>query len=266
MTKIITIASGKGGVGKTTITSNLGVALAYFGKDVTLLDADIKMANLEIVFGMEGKSITLNDVLSGNADIKEAIYEGPEGIKVVPAGLSLEKLRKANIEHLQQVIGPLLKQTDIILIDAPAGLDKDALAAIDVSQDLILVTTPEITSISDVLKTKYVAQRLGVNILGVVINRNKNDNELLSYREIKAILKVPILGIIPEDIEFSRSTLYSKPLLLEKSNSSTYNSLMQTAANIIDIDYIPATTDRKGLISRLLDGIMGKKDDLVIES
>jgi septum site-determining protein MinD len=251
-------------VGKTTLTSNLGVALASYGENVILLDADVSMANLELIMGMEGKPVTLNDVLSGDADIQEAIYEGPGGLRVVPAGLSLYSLRKVKMERLEGVVESLLSQTDIILIDAPAGLEKDALAAIDVAQELILVTTPEVPSISDALKTRIVASRFGVNVLGVVVNRVKNDKALLTTKEIEVILKVPVLAKIPEDPEVSRSAAYSKPFVLKNLKSPTYNSIMQLAADIVGETYIPFAIDKKGFISKLIDGIMGKRENIII--
>ena len=163
MTRVITVASGKGGVGKTTITANLGVALSTYGEETIVLDADVAMANLELILGMEGKSVTLHDVLSGAASIEDAIYEGPGGVKVVLAGISLEGLRKIKMDRLESALEILVETADILLIDAPAGLEKDALAAIAAAQEMILVTTPEVPSISDALKTKIIANKLGVD-------------------------------------------------------------------------------------------------------
>lgn len=251
-------------MGKTTLTSNLGAALSSYGEDVTLLDADVTMANLELILGMEGQPVTLNNVLSGDAHIQEAVYEGPGGVKVIPAGLSLDSLRKIKIDRLEEAVESLLSQTDIILIDAPAGLEKDALAAIDVANELILVTTPEVPSISDALKTRIVASRFGVNILGVVVNRERNDKALLTSKEIEVILKAPIIAKIPEDPEISRSAAYSKPFVLKNIKSPNYNSIMQLAADIVGKHYIPMATDKKGLISKLIEGIMGKRENMVI--
>ena len=114
MTRVISVASGKGGVGKTTITANLGVALATYGEEVIVLDADVAMANLELIQGMEGKSITLQDVLSGEATIDEAIYEGPGGVKIVPAGISLEGLRKVKLDRLEEALEVLIEDADIL--------------------------------------------------------------------------------------------------------------------------------------------------------
>lgn len=136
----IAIASGKGGTGKTTISANLSVALSKFGKDVIVLDADIAMANLELVMGLDGKPITLNDVLAGSASVEQAIYEGPGGVKVVPAGVSLDGFKKAKPEKLLEVLSKLHELGDIIIIDCPAGIGKEALTAISTAEHLILLT------------------------------------------------------------------------------------------------------------------------------
>ena len=144
MARVIAVASGKGGVGKTTIAANLGIALSLHQEDVVVLDLDVAMANLELILGLEDKPVTLQDVLSGRDTIHNAVYEGPGGVKIVPAGLSLYGLKDMRLERLEEVLESLTEDIDILLIDAPGGLERDALAALEVSNELILVTTPEI--------------------------------------------------------------------------------------------------------------------------
>jgi len=259
MTRVITVASGKGGVGKTTITANLGVALATYGEETIVLDADVAMANLELVLGMEGKSITLHDVLSGNASIKDAIYEGPSGVKVIPAGISLEGLRKIRLNRLEEVLEVLVENADILLIDAPAGLEKDALAAIAAAQELILVLTPEVPSISDALKTKIVANKLGVEITGAVVNRERHDKTFLTVNEIETILEVPVIAVVPDDPEVSRAAAFGEPLVIKNPKSPTSNAIMQLGADLIGEEYQPIEPDKKGVISKLVEGLLGKR-------
>jgi septum site-determining protein MinD len=259
MTRVITIASGKGGVGKTTLTVNLGVALSSYGEKVTLLDADVAMANLELVLCMEDKSITLNDVLSGTADIHEAIYDGPAGMRVIPAGISLQSLRNVKIEHLKEVLKSLIEETDILLIDAPAGLEKGALTAIAVAEEIIIITTPEIPSVTDALKTKIVASKLGINIIGAVVNRYNNDETFLSVKEIESILEIPVIASIPEDSQVSRSAAFGEPFVIKNFQSPTYNSIMQLGADIVGAPYTPVGPDKEGVITKLLQGLLGKK-------
>lgn len=259
MTRVITVASGKGGVGKTTITANLGVALSIYGEETIVLDADVAMANLELILGMEGKSITLHDVLSGEASIEDAIYEGPGGVKVIPAGISLEGLRKIRFDRLEEALSILVENADILLIDAPAGLEKDALSALAAAQELILVTIPEVPSISDALKTKIIASKLGVEITGVVINREQHDKTFLTVDEIEAILEVPVIAIVPDDPEVSRAAAFGEPLVVRNPKSSTSNAIMQLGADLIGEEYHPIEPDKKGVISRLVEGLLGRR-------
>ena len=259
MTRVIAVASGKGGVGKTTITANLGVALSTYGEETLVLDADVAMANLELILGMEGKSVTLHDVLSGDAEIEEAVYEGPGGVKVVPAGISLEGLRKIKLDRLENALSKLVQNVDILLIDAPAGLEKDALAAIAAAQEMILVTTPEVPSISDALKTKIVANKLGVEIVGVVINREMHDKTFLTINEIETILEVPVIAVIPDDPEVSRAAAFGEALVVRNPKSPTSNAIMQLAADLIGENYQPIEPDKKSIIAKLVEGLLGRR-------
>ncbi|MCE7699384.1 MAG: cell division ATPase MinD, partial [Methanobacterium paludis] len=224
-----------------------------------VLDADVAMANLELILGMEGKSVTLHDVLSGEAPIEDAIYEGPGGVKVVPAGISLEGLRKIRLDRLEEALEVLIEDADILLIDAPAGLEKDALAAIAAAQEMILVTTPEVPSISDALKTKIIASKLGVDIIGVVINREQHDRTFLTLNEIETILEVPVIAVIPDDPEVSRAAAYGEPIIVKNPKSPTSNAIMQLAADMIGEEYQPIEPDKKSVIAKLVEGLLGKR-------
>ncbi len=232
MVRTVTIASGKGGTGKTTISANLGVALSQLGYDVTIVDADITMANLELIMGMEGLPITLQNVLAGEARIDEAIYVGPGGVKVVPAGVSLEGLRKANPEKLEDVLTQIMESTDILILDAPAGLERSAVIAIAAAQELILVVNPEIASITDGLKTKIVAERLGTKILGVVVNRITTLGIEMAKNEIEAILEAKVIAMIPEDPEVRKAAAFGKPVVLRSPNSPAAKAIMELAERI----------------------------------
>lgn len=259
MTRVITVASGKGGVGKTTLTANLGVSLSTYGERTVVLDADIAMANLELILGMEGKSVTLHEVLSGEASIEDAIYEGPSGVRVVPAGISLEGLRKVKMDRLEDALSRLIEDTDILLIDAPAGLEKDALAALAAADELILVTTPEVPSISDALKTKIIATKLGVNIVGVVVNREQHDKTFLTIDEIETILEVPVIAVVPDDPEVSRAAAFGEPIVIKNPKSQATNAIMKLAADLIGEEYHPIEPDKEGVITKLITGLMGKR-------
>ncbi|MBI5254114.1 MAG: P-loop NTPase [Euryarchaeota archaeon] len=235
----ITIASGKGGVGKTILAANLGAAIAGFGKDVTVLDADIEMANLELHFGLEGMKTTLYDVLRNKADIKDAIYKGPGGVKVVPSGISLYKLRKAELAKLKDILEELLKGTEVLLIDAPPGIGGDVVAVLAAGQELLLVVTPEFASIPGALKTKEVAKKLGTHVLGVVVNRAGHDESDLKVEEIETILGLKVLGAVPEDPEVRRSVGAGQPIVLRSPDSPAALAIKKLAAELIGVKYTP---------------------------
>jgi septum site-determining protein MinD len=253
----IAIASGKGGTGKTTISANLSVALSKFGKDVIVLDADIAMANLELVMGLDGKPITLNDVLAGSASVEQAIYEGPGGVKVVPAGVSLDSFKKAKPEKLLEVLSKLHELGDIIIIDCPAGIGKEALTAISTAEHLILIVNPEISSISDALKVVAIARRFETNILGTIINRTTMDDSELSSKAIETILEVPILGVIPEDPNVRRCAAFGEPIVIRYPNSPASQDIMQIAARLTGREYIPKQTEEKSFIKKFIKGLFG---------
>ncbi|HIP34826.1 MAG TPA: septum site-determining protein MinD [Methanothermococcus okinawensis] len=253
----IAIASGKGGTGKTTISANLAVALAKFRRDVIVLDADIAMANLELVLGVEGKGKTLNDVLAGRASIEEAIYEGPAGVKVVPAGISLDAFRKARPEKLEEVLKKLHDMAEIIIIDCPAGIGKEALTAISVSEHLILVVNPEISSISDALKVIAIARRLDTNVLGTVINRTMKEDSELSSKAIATILEVPVLGVVPEDPNVRKCAAFGVPIVIKYPDSPASQAIMEIAAKLIGKEYKPKKVEKESFIKKFIRGIFG---------
>jgi len=257
MSLSITVASGKGGVGKTTISANLGVALAEFGKDVTILDADIEMANLELLFGMEGMVTTLHKVLAGKAPASEAIYKGPAGVKIIPAGISLEGLRNADPDVLETVLEEIMEQTEILILDAPAGLGKSAITSLAVGQELLLVANPEISSMSDALKTKIVAKKLGAHVLGVVLNRAGSDTTDLTVEEVQTILEATVIAAVPEDPEVRRSSAAGVPLVIKAPNSPAATAIKKLAGDLIGEKYIPPTAPKESFIKRFVGGLFG---------
>ena len=139
MVRVFTFASGKGGTGKTTVTVNLGTSLALFGRNTYIMDADIGMANLGLAIGLEDVPVTLHEVLAGKANIGDAIYEGPGGVKVVPSGISLQGFQQADPEKLRDVLKDMVDRCDFLLIDAPAGISRDGVIPLAVADDVILV-------------------------------------------------------------------------------------------------------------------------------
>ncbi len=205
MTRIIGIVSGKGGVGKTTLVSNLSHVLTELGKDVTAVDANLTTPHLGLHLGFHMVPKSLHDFLRGDAKLKDVVYYHPYGFKVIPAGLSVNDLVGVNADRLQNLTLSLVGKTDFILLDSAPSLGKEATLSLKLSDEILLLTNPNLPAVLDILKVANVAENLNKNVLGVVVNRvNRKENDL-SAEEIEEFVKHPVIAEIPEDINVQRS-------------------------------------------------------------
>lgn len=249
--RVYTIASGKGGTGKTTTTLNLGTSLAMLGKKTIIIDADIGMANLGLLLGLEKSKITLHEVLSGEAEIKDAIYDGPAGLKVIPSGISLKGFQKSNPDKLKQVVSVLTDGMDYILIDAPAGISKDGLIPLAIADRIILVVNPELSSLTDALKTKTLTELLGKTVEGVVLNRTEFEKTEINRNKVQELLGLPVLDVIPEDANVRRSAAFKTPVVVRSPSSPAAIAFRRLAAKIAGEKYIEPEVHKEGFVDRL---------------
>ncbi|MEM3401819.1 MAG: cell division ATPase MinD [Candidatus Hadarchaeales archaeon] len=219
MSRIIAFIGSKGGTGKTTVVANLGVAMARLGRKIVLLDADVMMADLAILLGVEDHKVTLHDVLAGEAPIRKAIASGPEGVKVVPGGVSMEGIRKAKLEGIKNVVQQLSKMFQFVFIDVPSGLDRDAITAMSQAKEAVIVVTPDLAAVSNAIKTKLVAEKLGLKSIGAIVTRATETGLDIPPREISMILDIPILGVIPEDRAVRQSIALGEPVITKAPQS-----------------------------------------------
>jgi len=231
MTHIVAFGTSKGGSGKTTVAVNLGVAMARLGRNVVILDADVMMANVGLMLGLEGQKVTLHDVLAGEAQISRAIYRAPEGVKVVPGGVVLEGVRKAKLERLKNVVQILNKKFEYVLIDVPSGLDRDAITAMSLATDMVLVVTPDIAALSNAIKTKLIAEKLGVKMIGIIITRAKGKDPDISEDQVTATLELPVLAVIPEDPALKHSSSIGEPVVTHNPKSPSAMEFKRLALN-----------------------------------
>jgi len=260
MARVITVASGKGGTGKTTITANLGIALSKLGKKVLLIDADVAMANLSLILGMQSSPITLHDVLLGEAQVHDAIYDGPNGVQFIPSGLSLDNYKRVDSERLAGIVLQLNEKYDFILLDAAAGIEKNVLSALSASQETLLVTMPTSPALADALKTKIVAQRLNSKVIGVVINFVMSEKGEITKQEISSILELPVYGNVPFDAEVRKSFMQQKiaPVLLRKPDTPASVEIQKIASRLTGIKVPDAPVEQKGFLSKLFS-FFGKR-------
>jgi len=241
--RIIAIASGKGGVGKTTIALNLGFAMASLKKNVLVIDTDVSLPNLDLYTGLEKPLITLLDVLNGSANIQSAIYSIQMGLNIMPCGSSLEALRSVDIDKLGDIISELKNsEYDFVILDVAAGLSRFSLLPMTFSDEVILVVNPDPASISDAQKVRTVSGLTDIKITGIIVNKYKKN----AYDDIGIKLGLPVLGIVPEDDAVIRSRDSRKPIILLKPRSSTSKAIMQIARKVCGIP------EKKSILERLL--------------
>jgi septum site-determining protein MinD len=228
---IIAIASGKGGVGKTTIAANLGIMLSKLHKKVTIIDMDLAMPNLEIITGLKSTPVGLIDVLEGRLGLDRVIYAGPEGIKIIPPGVMLEGYSK---EDTKQKITELLRNlpvdNDYIILDMPPGREAiDVLSGNDIG--VLLVVNSNKPSILDAVNIKVLLDKKNVNIMGVILNRYKRDPELID--EIEKTLDSKVVAVIPESKIVNDAYMCEECFADTKASSDPSKELMDLAREII---------------------------------
>jgi septum site-determining protein MinD len=233
MTRVYTIASGKGGTGKTMTVINLGTSLALLGKQTVILDADIGMANLGLVLGLERSKITLHEVLAGEAEVSQAVYRLPSGLKVVPSGISLRGFQDADPDRLQFVMNELIKDAEYVIIDAPAGINKDGVIPLAVADEVILVVNPELSSMLDAAKVEAVVDIVGGTLGGIVINRVPPYRASMTVQKIGEVMNAPVLGVIPEDSNVRTATAFKMPVVTKYPDSPASRGYKALAARLV---------------------------------
>src|SRR3989338_1469258 len=199
MTRVIVVASGKGGVGKTTLTSNLGAALTEFGYKTVVVDANLTTPNLGFHLGVPLYPKTLHDVLKGDASIDETIYAHPSGLKVIPAGISMADLKSTNPKNLGKAVLDLIGDYDVVILDGAAGLGKESLASLQAADEALIVTKPQLPAVTDALKTIKLAEEAGTKISGIVLNRVRGASSELSVADVESLLGHSVIATIREE-------------------------------------------------------------------
>ena len=225
---VYTVASGKGGVGKTTTSVNLAVALWRAGNAVALVDADIGMANLAAVLDLEPEA-TLHDVLAGRATVDEAVIEAKDGdLMVLPGSRSLDSFAEADPNALVAAVEELADRADYVIVDTGAGLSYEDVLPLGMADGVVLVTTPDPAAFGDTTKTMEVADLLGAPIRGLVVTRAVPDT---NSEAIAAEIGAELLGTIPEDPAVMASTVAGDPLESHAPDSdaaAAYRELSET--------------------------------------
>lgn len=165
---VFAVASGKGGVGKTTTAINLGAMLAATNHEVIVVDTDLGMANVESYLDFKLTGPTLHEVLAGEAGIADAIYAAPGGIDVLPSSTDIHAFAQSQTANLQQVVAELRESYEYVLLDTGAGISYDTILPLSLTDGVLLVTTPDIAAVRDTAKTGELAARVEATVRGAV--------------------------------------------------------------------------------------------------
>ena len=241
--KAIVITSGKGGVGKTTTTANLGTALALLGKKVCLIDADIGLRNLDVVMGLENRIVyDLVDVVEEQCRLEQALIKDKRNEKLflLPAAQTRDK-DAVTEEQMQQMIGELKERMDYILVDSPAGIEQGFRNAIAGADKAIIITTPEVSAVRDADRIIGMVEAEGVHDPELIINRIRRDmverGDMMNIDDMLEILAIEILGVVPEDEGIVVSTNRGEPIVL--SNNHLAGKAFNNIARRLEGEEIP---------------------------
>lgn len=237
MTRIFGIISGKGGVGKSTLATNLGVALRKFRKKVTIIDCNLSTPHLSYYLGIKDYNFTINDVLSERVDITSAFYNY-NGVRYLPASPKLEDLLGVDLRKLKPHLEKLdSKKTDFIILDSAPGIGKEALNVANASDEIIFVTNPYVPMVSDIIRCKDIVKELGEKKMSIVLNMVTNRNHELLSKTIEEITDIPVTIEVPYDRNIDLSMAMRSPVIEYKPNSLASISFMKLASLLAEKDY-----------------------------
>ena len=258
-TRIILICSGKGGVGKTTLTANLGIALARQGQRTAVLDADFGLRNLDLLLGLENRIVyTAQEVLAGSCRLEQALVKHKQepNLALLPAG-NPRMLEWLQPEDMQRIVAMLAELHDVVLIDCPAGIEDGFKNAAAAAREAIVITTPEVSAVRDADRVIGLLNTRGVAPVQLVLNRVRPkmmaNQEMLSVDDVTDILALPLLGLVLEDEQVIVSTNRGEPLTLNGSQSPAAQAYANIARRVCgeEVPLIDPAKVRQGLRAKL---------------
>lgn len=259
MNRVIVVTSGKGGVGKTTCTANLGMALARLGRQVALVDADFGLRNLDLLLGLENRVVyTAIEVLAGECRLEQALVRDKRHSQLVllPAAQNRNK-DAVTPEQMKKLVEDLKPKFDYILIDSPAGIEMGFQNAIAAASEAVVVTTPEISAVRDADRVVGLLEAQRVEKMHLVINRLRpamvQANDMMSVQDVQEILSIPLLGVIPDDERVIVSTNRGEPLVLAEERSQAGTAFENIARRMEGekVEFIDLNVSHDNFLTRL---------------
>ncbi len=259
MSRIIVITSGKGGVGKTTATANIGTALAKLGYKTALVDADFGLRNLDLLLGLENRVVyTAIEVVNGECRLEQALVKDKRhsGLVLLPAAQSRGK-DAISREQMKDLVTRLAPDYDFVIIDCPAGIEMGFQNAIAPATEALIVTTPEVAAVRDADRVIGLLEANSVSNIKLIVNRIRPEmvqaNNMMSVEDILEILAIPLIGIIPDDERVIVSSNRGEPLVLEEKLSTpgqTFNNIARRLGGE-EVGFLNLTAREENLLQRI---------------
>ncbi|NWO05236.1 MAG: MinD/ParA family protein [Alteromonadaceae bacterium] len=248
--QVIAVSGGKGGVGKSNVSVNMGIALAEKGKRVVILDADLGLANIDVLLGIKAKR-NLQDVLNGECDLRDVLVNGPGGIKIVPASSGTQRMTQLSpMEHagLINAFSDLGDQIDVLIVDTAAGISESVVSFLRASQEILLVVCDEPTSITDCYALiKLMNRDYGTNRFRILANQVRNDQEgrvlfdkLTRVTERFLDVALQYVGIVPYD-EAVKQAVQRQKAFLDAYPRARASAAVRALATKVDNWPLPTT-------------------------
>lgn len=261
MGKTLVITSGKGGVGKTTSTANIGVALSKLGKKTVVIDADIGLRNLDVILGLENRIVyTIIDIVENRCRIKQALIKDKryDGLYLLPACQTKDKTA-IRPTQMRKVCKELENTFDYVIVDSPAGIEQGFQNAIAGANDAIVVTTPEVSAVRDADRIISLLDVNGIENTKLIINRVKEDmmkkGQMMDTNDILDILGIELIGIVPDEKEIVVSSNRGEPVA-GREDSITGQAYMDIARRIKGEDVpIRNIVKKENLMKRLVHSL-----------
>jgi len=249
MARVIVITSGKGGVGKTTTTSNIGMSLARLGYSTLLIDADVGLRNLDLLLGLENRIIyTGQDVLNASCRLEQALIQDKRQPKLAFLPLSSNRVDlPISAKQIDTLLDKVKSDYEYILIDSPAGIDNGFQTAIECANEAIVIVTPEVPSIRDADRVIGILMAKGIKDINLIINRIRPNmvktDDMMSIEDVTNILGISLLGVIPDSEQIIVASNRGEPIVLEEKTclpriafENTVKRLTGEDVKILDFD------------------------------
>jgi septum site-determining protein MinD len=236
VSRYICVSSGKGGAGSTTAAINLAHVMSKH-KKILLVDANLATPNVNVHLGAPILKKTLTNVLRNESSIYQAIYKHESGLRIIPSISTIDDLKQLKYDKLRETLRGLDGEADIILMDSATGLGRDAISAIEVCDEVLIITNPELSAVLDTQKTIQVAHELGKTILGVVINKAGEHSHEMKTSEVEKLLDLPVIGVIPYDNSIRKAFKQKNPVTHTHPKAKASKSFEEVAGLLLGRKY-----------------------------